>query len=91
MRATLASNAGTGNGSWVEWVGGKTSFMARATFGGGSVKLQGLLPDGSTAFDVSSASLTAAGNINVEIPPGLYRAVNTTATAVYADLIRIPQ
>jgi hypothetical protein len=85
----LLSNAGVGNGSDVVFSGGKAAFMAEATFGGGSVKLQIKLPQG-TYFDVPSASLTAAGFYVTDLPAGTYRAVAATATAVYARLAVVP-
>lgn len=61
--------------------------MATATFGGGTVKLQVLLADGSTWVDVAGGSLTAAGATAVLwLPPGSYRVNIATATAVYAYL-----
>lgn len=84
----LMSNA-TGNGSDYPWPGGESAFMAEATFGGGSVKLQIKLPQGTYA-DITGASLTAAGMVVVNLPPGTYRAVATTATAAYARLVTIP-
>lgn len=85
----LMENSGAGNGSDKFIAGGHYAFMAEATFGGGSVKLQIKLPQG-TYFDVASGSLSAAGYANFFLPPGTYRAVATTATAVYARLARIP-
>jgi hypothetical protein len=86
---TLMENSGAGNGSDVYWVGGKTAFIAEATFGGGSVKLQIKLPQGTYA-DVTSVTLSAAGMVSTDLPPGSYRAVATTATGVYSKLIAIP-
>jgi hypothetical protein len=86
---TLLTNAGAGNGLDVYWPGGHTSFVGESTFGGGSVKLQIKLPQ-DTYFDVATASLSAAGYVNVFLPPGTYRAVATTATANYYRLVRIP-
>lgn len=86
----LCENAGTGNQAAKNWAGGKSAFIAEATFGGGSVKLQAQLPSGAW-YDVPSASLTAAGYYVADLPPGSYRAVNTTATAVSARLVSIPQ
>lgn len=80
---TLLSNAGAGNGDWKSWQGGKGTFTAEATFGGGSVKLQFKTLNG-TAVDVDGLSLTAAGTKTFELPIGEIRAVATTATAVYA-------
>lgn len=73
--------------------GGRYSVMAQATFGGGSVKLQATLPDGTTYISVgSSTDFTAANTalVVVELPPGSYKATITTATAVTMTLVRIP-
>ena len=74
---------GSATGSAKQWDGGRGVFAAVATFGGGSVRLQLLGPDGSTWIDV--ATLTAAGVTAFELPPGRIRAAVTTATAVYAS------
>lgn len=84
----LLENAGTGNGADKVVSGGQYAFIAEATFGGGTVKLQIKLPQG-TYGDVATASLTAAGMVAVFLPAGTYRAVATTATANYARLVRI--
>ena len=88
LHVDLMSNSGAGNGSDKIWEGGKTAFLAEATFGGGSVKLQIKLPQGSYA-DVTSVTLSAAGMVVSDLPPGTYRAVATTATAVYCRLVRV--
>lgn len=86
----LLENAGTGNGADKFFNGGKAAFIVESTFGGGSVKLQMKLPNG-TYYDIPSASLTAAGMYVTDLPPGTYRAVATTATANYCRLVSIPQ
>lgn len=71
--------------------GGKYAAAAVATFGGGSVKLQALGPDGSTYLSVSSTTdFTAAGYGVVDLPAGQYRFTVATATAVYASVYRVP-
>lgn len=71
--------------------GGKYAASVVATFGGGSVKLQKLGPDGTTYQSVASGTdFTAAGFAVVDLPPGMYRWLIATATAVYADVTRIP-
>lgn len=85
-RVDLVSNASaTGNG--MTFVGGRSAFIAEATFGGGTVKLQAQSPQG-TWIDVSGGSLTANGFVLLDLPPGQYRANIATATAVYAWLVR---
>jgi hypothetical protein len=81
-RVTLGENIGAGNGTAAHWPGGSGNLMATATFGGGSVKLQVQMPDG-TYVDVDGVSLTAAGTKYFHLGPGLIRAVVTTASAVY--------
>jgi hypothetical protein len=71
--------------------GGKYGVSAVATWGGGSAKLQRLGPDGSTYLSVSSTTdFTANGYGTVDLPPGDYKIVVATATAVFAQVYRIP-
>lgn len=80
----LADNASATTSAFV-WNGGRGAFMAKATWGGGTVKLQYLLPDGSTWVDVGpDVELTADGMGGFELPPGHIRVNIATATAVYA-------
>jgi hypothetical protein len=94
--AALLVNAGAGAGASFDWNGGRLAFSAVATFGGGSVALEYLGPDGTTWLaapkdtDGTAVSLAAAGIIISELPPGKIRANATTATAVYARADRIP-
>lgn len=71
--------------------GGKYAMSCVATFGGGSIKLQKKGADGTTYQSVSSGTdFTAAGYATVDVPPGLYRLTIATASAIYADVCRIP-
>jgi hypothetical protein len=83
---TLLSNAGA-TGSAVAHPGGKVTFVAEATWGGGTVKLQWQNPLTSTWIDVPSMSLTANGMLTSTVPAGNVRANVATATAVYASLV----
>lgn len=85
---TLAENAGAGNGTAAQWMGGKGSFQAEATWGGGSAKLQFLSFHG-TWIDYPSGSLSANGAILFELPIGQIRVVIATASAVYAYAARV--
>jgi hypothetical protein len=88
--AVFLENVATNNVEKV-WPGGKAWFMAKGTWGGGSVKLQVKLPDNTTYVDVTGASLTADGYIVLaELPPGTYRTVVATATALYVRLVHTP-
>ncbi len=69
--------------------GGKYGVAVVATFGGGSVILQGLSFDGTTYVTVAT-SFTVAGYVTCDIPPGTYRFTITTATAVYATVTSVP-
>jgi len=84
-------------------LGGRYMLSAKATWGGGNLKLQMLGPDGSTyvdifgAYDVSAAqqnepinTLLADGAILADLPPGSYQLAPTTASAIYANIARIP-
>lgn len=81
--AVLLSNA-SATGNAVQWDGGTGLFSVVATFGGGSVTLQYLGPDGSTWLTAATA-LTANGVAQVRLPPGRVRAAVATATGVYAN------
>lgn len=81
--AVLLSNA-SATGAGKQWDGGTGLFSVVATFGGGSVTLQYLGPDGATWLTAATA-LTANGVSQIRLPPGQVRAAVTTATAVYAN------
>jgi hypothetical protein len=71
--------------------GGYYMVAAVATFGGGSVELQALGPDGSTWLSAPTAlKLTAAGMIAGYLPDGIYRFAIATATAVYCSVAAVP-
>lgn len=71
--------------------GGKYSVSVIATWGGGSVKLQQLGPDSSTYMSVASATdFTANGLATVDLPPGQYKFVVATASAIYASACSVP-
>jgi len=81
---TLADNL-SASGQWYDWPGGSGVFVARATWGGGTVKLQFSMDGGTTAVDVGTyTTLTANGGGNFTLPACKIRANIATATAVYA-------
>lgn len=88
----LCEDAAAGNQADKAWNGGKTAFIANGTFGGGSCKLQMKVDIGGTAvyFDVPSGSLSAAGYLIADLPPGTYRAVTATGSGFYARLVSVP-
>jgi hypothetical protein len=70
-------------------LGGKYGVTVSGTFGGGSVALQTLGPDGSTYVTNTAASFTANGYAAVDLPPGKVQLAIATATAVFASVIPI--
>jgi hypothetical protein len=71
--------------------GGKYQACVVATFGGGSVKLRTLGPDGSSYLSVSSGTdFTANGCATIDLAPGQFEFVIATATAVFANIASIP-
>lgn len=70
-------------------LGGRYAFGANATWGGGNVVVQALMPDGTTYVSCATA-LTADGFEVLDLPPGTYRIGITTATSVQGFLIRVP-
>ena len=69
-------------------VGGLYGILATASWGGGSVTLQALAGDGSTYITVLPA-FTADGFATLDLPAGSYRLTVSTATAIYASVVRI--
>lgn len=72
--------------------GGRYVVATVASWGdSGSVKLQRRMPDGSTYVSVgSSTDFSATGSVVLELGPGIYALVIDTATAVYAEVVRLP-
>lgn len=69
--------------------GGTYGMLASATWGGGSLDLQALGPDGSTYISVLAATFTATGYKTFTIPGGQYKFVGVTSSAIYAVVCRI--
>ncbi len=73
------------------WTGGIGIFQATATFGGGTVILQMITPDGTWVAVGADTSLSANGGAGFILPQGQrIRAAITTATAVYAYVSPMP-
>ena len=68
--------------------GGLYGVDVSATFGGGSVTLQRLAPDGST-YVTALTAFTAAGYKTASLPPGTYRVSIATASAVYVSICAV--
>jgi hypothetical protein len=57
------------------WAGGRGQFKALGSFGGATVTLQILGPDGATWLALGAeAALTGPGVVNFDCPPGQLRA-----------------
>lgn len=69
--------------------GGKYQTAIVATFGGGSVGLQQLGPDGTTWL-IAATAVTANGVAVIDLTPGVFRFAIVTATGVFITLARIP-
>jgi len=66
--------------------GGNYGVTVHATWGGGSVTLQRLSPDGSTYVTVMTA-FAADGYANANLPSGTYQLLVATATGIYIDVV----
>ena len=75
-----------------ELKGGRYMVTAVATWSSGTVTLNKLGPDGSTLIAVSpSAAMSVNGGFVADLSPGQYQLTIATATAVYAEISRIPE
>lgn len=87
----LLTNGGATSGQQY-WPGGKGVFQVVATFGGGSVGLEYLGPDGVTWVAPAGGSLLANGGFVFELAPCQIRAaVSVGPTGVHASAERIPE
>lgn len=91
-RIDLLSN-GSATSAWFPVkVGGIYLWSIEGTFNSGSYQLQ-LQNANGTATDITGASMSAAGFMEVDLPPGgQVRAVETgTTSAMYSTLVRMPE
>lgn len=91
-RIDLLSN-GSATSAWFPVkVGGIYLWSIEGTFNSGSYQLQ-LQNANGTATDITGASMSAAGFMEVDLPPGgMVRAVETgTTSAMYSTLVRMPE
>lgn len=68
--------------------GGRYCFAVDGTFGGATVTLQMLSPDGSSYIAVPNTALTTEGMVTVDLPSNSYRALvaSGTPSALFAFL-----
>lgn len=79
----------TDSSAWMGWPGGVGTFAVVGTFGGATVSLQMLGPDGSTPLAVGdNTTLTANGAANFEMGAGQIRALVSggSPTGLYATV-----
>lgn len=69
--------------------GGRYGFAAVASWGGGSVELDILGPDGTTWL-ATAVAFSADGYKTIDVPPGQYRITVDTATGIYISLTNVP-
>jgi len=90
----LATNAGAGAQTGVDWQGGRGMLFGEATWGGGNAALQMQTPNGTwvAVYDAAGNAVTISANGGkvFEAPAGPLRVNITTATAVYAYAVGIP-
>lgn len=70
--------------------GGRYQVTVLATWGGGTVTFQQLGPDGATYLNVDN-DYTANQGYLYDLPPGTYKFVVVTATAVSFSVNRVPE
>lgn len=96
VQHTLATGAGPGESTPVDWEGGEGMLAVSAgVWGGGSVALQMQFPDGNyytvqNYATTTPISLTANGTANFRAPAGKLALLITTATGVNAWAVGIP-
>lgn len=87
--------AAAGTGPTWNVTGGRYSLGAHsASWGGGSLNLAQLLPDGSTYFTLTplngDSALAADGIVYYDLPPATVHLVLATTTAAQCSLTRVP-
>lgn len=88
---TLLSNA-SATGSQVDWPGGTGAFYCEGTFGGATVTLQTLSPNGTLMTVGTDVTFTANGVGGFSLPAGKLQATITGGppSAMYAYVVGIP-
>ncbi len=96
MNVTEAVTLTTAAPGPVKLRGGRYLFGAAATWNGGSVELQGMLPDNASYATVpivtgaALAVLTGPAWLLVDLSPGQYRLQIITAASVTATVAAVP-
>lgn len=90
--ATGVNVGGSVTGPLFDCPGGRMVYSAVGTFGGATVALNVLAPDGVTLLPVgASTNLTAAGYVVVDLAPGQVQAVITggAPSGIFASIARV--
>lgn len=86
----LANNQGPGTFGPFTIAGGQFNMMARsAAWTAGNIVLQQQDPQGGF-IPVQNGTLSANGQVFLQLSPGQYNVIITTATNVFANLVAIP-
>ena len=91
IRLDLISNGSSTGNSFV-WRGGRGHFAVSGTFGGSTVKLQFLGPDGSTWIDAGTyTTLTSSGGGSFDLPECQIRAAVSggSPSGIYAIAVGV--
>lgn len=85
MPSNLLTNA-SATGEGIAVGGGAYVISADGTFGGTTLQLQLLSPDGASWLAIANATFTAEGSLVVDLPDGVIRMAVTggTPSALYA-------
>lgn len=65
--------------------------LTQIATGAGSIMLQNLAADGSTWVNAMTAITTTTNTLLIQLPPGQYRFLIATFTAIYLSLTRVPE
>ena len=90
LEAFTAQNISATAAAFAIKFGGIFNMDTVATWGGGSVTLQRLGPDGTSWLTAATAATTNGSSGALYLPAGSYRFAIATATGVYINLIRVP-
>lgn len=91
QKITFLTNQAADSAAFLVNLGGQYFWFVQATWvGGDSLKMQILLPDGTTYGDIDGAVLSANGMMKLDLPEGCsvkVVRVNGPPTAIYSTLV----
>ena len=83
------TGGGDGDTAKFRVLGGRYAVGVTATFSAGNIAFNVLMPDGTT-YIAAMTAFTAAGTAVVDLPPGSFEFVITTATNAQGFISRVP-